>query len=290
MKKIIRLLIALSISVGLATAVGYAAADGGVSVQGWPVVILCGIWAFLVNWLVFIPSNIAKTEHYYDLTGSLTYLSMVGLAVWLVPTLDARGKLVAVLVIIWALRLGTFLFRRISRDGKDDRFDQIKTHASRFFVAWTLQGLWVFLTAICALTIITDKQSEPLGLFAFIGAAIWVAGFAIEVIADTQKSAFKKNPENKGKFIQSGLWSWSRHPNYFGEMSLWFGVAIIAIPILNGWQWVSLISPVFVFVLINFISGVNKLEDKADEKWGDDPDYQRYKARTSKLVLRPPSK
>jgi steroid 5-alpha reductase family enzyme len=110
------------------------------------------------------------------------------------------------------------------------------------------------------------------------------------VIADRQKSAFNAKPENKGRFISTGLWSWSRHPNYFGEIVLWIGVAIIALPILRGWQWVTLISPVFIILLLTRISGIPLLERRADQKWGNEAEYQSYKARTSVLVPLPPKK
>lgn len=274
----------------IAAFVSIAGGAGGIEYADYPVFVLCAAMAFAINWAAFIPANIAKTERYYDLTGSFTYLSVIALAVVLAPTLDLRAKLVAVLVVVWALRLGTFLFRRISRDGKDDRFDAIKHNAPRFFLTWTLQALWVVMTAACALAILTSSNPQPIGIVGYIGVGVWVFGFVIEVVADQQKSAFKRENVGQGsdKFIQSGLWSWSRHPNYFGEITLWAGIALIAMPILSGWQWVVLISPVFVFVLINFVSGVNKLEEKAESKWGGESDYIAYRERTNKLILWPP--
>ena len=120
-----------------------------------------------------------------------------------------------------------------------------------------------------------------------IGFLIWMVGFGIEVIADNQKSQFKKDPENKGKFISTGLWAYSRHPNYFGEITLWTGIFIICIPALQGWQWATIISPIFVYLLLTKMSGVNMLEEIADKRWGGQADYEAYKARTSVLVLRP---
>ena len=282
-------LISILIATSLAALVAAGGGDGGARIGSISVFGLCAIVAFAVNWLAFIPANSAKTERFYDLTGSLTYLTVILIAVAFSENLDARAAMVAVMVVVWAVRLGSFLFLRISRDGKDDRFDEIKTSPLRFFVAWTLQGLWVVLTAACALAIITGTERAPLGLIGIGGAVIWIFGFAVEIVADAQKSRFKKDPDNRGKFISSGLWSWSRHPNYFGEMVLWTGIAVIALPVLHGWQWVTLISPVFVYLLINHISGVNKLELKAEQKWGTQPDYQAYKQKTSALLLRPPS-
>ncbi|NND83429.1 MAG: DUF1295 domain-containing protein [Gammaproteobacteria bacterium] len=286
-RQVISLLIAL-IAFDIGLAVAFAGGVGGAELAGWPVMVICAVWAFALNWLMFIPANIYHTEKYYDLTGSLTYISVILLAVYLSPELDARGSIVTALVLLWAIRLGSFLFRRIARDGKDDRFDEIKTNPTRFFAAWTLQGLWVVLTSACAVAVITGGEREPMGLIGRVGVSLWVLGFIIEVIADAQKSSFKKDPENKGHFISAGLWAWSRHPNYFGEMVLWTGIAVIAFPVLAGWQYVTLISPVFVYVLIRYISGVNKLEEKANSKWGDDPEYQRYRDSTPMLMLWPP--
>ena len=122
-----------------------------------------------------------------------------------------------------------------------------------------------------------------------IGFLVWLLGFGIEVAADQQKSKFKADPANREKFINTGLWSWSRHPNYFGEIVLWIGVAIIALPILSGWQWLTMISPVFITLLLTRISGVPMLEARADEKWGGQVEYEAYKAKTSILIPRPPA-
>ena len=240
----------------------------------------------MIQWLVFIPAYLLQTEKYFDLTGSLTYISITLLAVFLSPVVDGRSLLLLALVVIWAARLGTFLFRRIHSAGKDGRFDELKPSFIRFLIVWTLQGLWVTITLSAALVAITTTTRKELGLFALIGFLIWVIGFAIEVMADQQKTRFKANPGNKGKFIQTGLWSRSRHPNYFGEIMLWFGVAVIALPVLQGWQWVALISPVFVALLLTRVSGVPMLEKRADEKWGGQEDYEAYKERTPVLIPR----
>jgi len=150
-------------------------------------------------------------------------------------------------------------------------------------MVWTLQGLWVTFTFAAALAAITSGKREELGWFALIGFLVWLFGFAFEAISDNQKNRFRADPANKGKFIQSGLWAKSRHPNYFGEIMLWIGVAIIAIPVLQGWQWVTMISPVFVTLLLTRISGVPMLENRADEKWGGQEDYEAYKKRTPVL-------
>jgi len=268
--------------------VALAGSSGSATVGSIAVFAICALLAYGINWLVFIPSNQRKTEHYFDLTGSITYVSVVIVALLLSDNLDARALIVGGMVIVWAARLGSFLFRRVRRDGRDGRFDEIKVDPLRFFMTWTLQGLWVLLTLAAALAIITSVERKTIGAVGIIGIAIWLAGFAIEVVADRQKSAFKQNPNNKGRFISTGLWAWSRHPNYFGEIVLWIGVAVMAVPILSGWRWVTLISPIFVILLLTKVSGIPMLEKRGADRWGDEADYRRYVENTPVLVMRPP--
>ena len=263
-----------------------AGSQYGTSLAGIPIFTLSVGLAFLIQWLVFIPAYLQQTEKFFDLTGSLTYILVMLAAVIFSPGVDLRAMLLAALVVIWALRLGSFLFNRVQKAGKDGRFDDIKPSFIRFLNVWTIQGLWVTFTMAAALAAITSTSRKGLDVFAVIGLLVWVCGFAIEVAADSQKSRFNADPANKGKFIQSGLWSRSRHPNYFGEIMLWVGVAIIALPVLQGWQWATLISPLFVALLITRVSGVPMLEKRADEKWGGQPEYEAYKKNTPVLIPR----
>ena len=279
-------LIIFPILVLIGVLVALAGSQGGATIAGMPVFALVVGLAFLIQWLVFIPSFRMQTEKFFDLTGSLTYISLTLIAALLSANLDARSLLLAALVIVWALRLGTFLYRRVHKAGKDDRFDEIKPSFFRFLNVWTIQALWVTFTAAAALVAITTSVRKELDLLAGIGALIWAFGFAIEVAADSQKSRFNADPSNKGKFIQTGLWSRSRHPNYFGEIVLWIGIAVIALPVLQGWQWVALISPVFVTLLLTRVSGIPLLEKKADQKWGGQPGYEEYKKNTPVLIPR----
>ena len=278
---------ALPVILLIGMAIGWAGSQSSVSAFGWPLFGLCGAIAFVVNWIVFLPSYWLQTEKYYDLTGSLTYLTLVAFGA-LFGSADPRAWLLGGLVTTWALRLGSFLFLRISQDGSDGRFDALKPDFARFLMTWTLQGLWVFLTLSCALAAITSEASKPLGLMALLGTIIWIVGFGIESIADRQKRRFRHDPANQGRFITSGLWAWSRHPNYFGEITLWVGIALIALPVLSGWQLVTLISPVFVYVLLTRISGIPLLEARELEKWGEEAQFQSYRARTPALFPRPP--
>ena len=281
-------LIGIAASLLIGASVILAGSSGSTKVGSIAVFAVGGFLAYAINWLVFVPSNRAKTEHYFDLTGSITYLTVTAVALVLSDNLDARAVIVAAMVAVWALRLGSFLFRRVRRDGRDGRFDRIKTDPLRFFMTWTLQGLWVLLTLAAALAIITGTERRDLGWMAIVGILVWVVGFAIEVVADQQKSVFKKNPANDGRFIKSGLWAWSRHPNYFGEITLWAGIAIMAVPVLSGWRWAMLISPIFVVLLLTRVSGIPMLEVRAEKRWGDEPEYQEYASRTPVLIPRPP--
>lgn len=263
-----------------------AGSQGGLLVSGLPLFALAVGLIFLIQWLVFIPAFVYQTEKYFDLTGGLTYIFVILLTAYLAGAVDGRSILMVVLVVIWAARLGFFLFRRIQKAGKDDRFDELKPNFFRFLNVWTIQGLWISLTLAAALVVITSTSRRELDLFALAGFVVWVIGFAIEAVADWQKSVFRENPENKGKFIQTGLWARSRHPNYFGEIVLWIGVMIIALPVLQGWQWVGLASPLFVILLLTRVSGIPLLEKKADEKWGGQEVYETYKKNTPVLIPR----
>jgi len=283
-----RAFISIPIILLITAGIAFVGSQGGYTVFGIPLFALCVALAFIIQWVAFIPAFIKQTEAFFDLTGSITYITVATVAVTLSSTVDARALLLLGMVLVWAIRLGSFLFRRIRAAGEDRRFREIKQSFARFLLTWTLQGLWVTFTLAAALAAITSESRVELGIYALVGFLVWLLGFVIEVIADRQKSKFRAAPENVGKFINVGLWSWSRHPNYLGEIVLWIGVAIIALPILRGWQWLTLISPIFVFILLTRISGVPMLEARADEKWGGQPDYEEYKARTSVLIPMPP--
>jgi steroid 5-alpha reductase family enzyme len=276
------MLLPLLILIGVLIA--YAGSQGGSLVDGSPLFALLVGLAFLIQWLVFIPAYIFQTEKYFDITGSITFISVISLAVTFSQDIDLRALFLAILVAIWAIRLGSFLFGRIHKAGKDDRFDELKPSFFRFLNVWTMQGLWVTFTAVAALVAITTTYRKELDIFLIIGGLVWLIGFVVEVAADAQKSRFSAIPENKGTFIRTGLWSLSRHPNYFGEITLWIGIAVIALPVLQGWQWVALVSPVFVTLLLTKVSGVPLLEAKADKKWGGQEDYETYKKKTPVLI------
>lgn len=278
---------AIAASIGLAFS--WAAGSAGILFSGVPAVFLCACLALGVNWLAFIPAALFQSDRFYDITGALTYLTVITVACVAAAPLDARTLVVAAMVAIWTIRLGGFLFWRINAaGGTDQRFAKIKINPPRFLVAWTLQAAWVVITASPALIIITSPDTPPLDGFFWAGGTLWLIGFAFEVIADEQKRQFKADPVNAGRFITTGLWSWSQHPNYFGEITLWTGILVIAIPLLTGWSWLVILSPLFVTLLLTKISGINLLDGIARKRWGDDPDYQDYITKTSIFLPRPP--
>ena len=257
--------------------------------SGSSLVLQAVLIAFAIQWIAFIPAYVFQTEKFYDLMGSITYLTVIWFTLMSSSnesTLVNIGNIVIVLLISsWAIRLGTFLFLRIKKDGEDKRFRTIKPSASRFFMTWTLQGLWVSLCSMCALTAISSEGGIVLNLFFYLGVAIFIFGFAIEIIADKQKSKFRSIEANKASFITTGLWAKSRHPNYLGEILLWLGVAVISISSLSGWQYLTLISPIFTYLLLVYVSGVRMLEDMGDKKWGHNEEYIKYKSTTPRLFF-----
>ena len=280
-------------SVVVAGVLAAAGSAGGATVGGVGVFAVCVVLAFAINAVVYVPSLLARTERWYDLTGSVTYLSVVLCALILTGRADmavqGRSLVLAVMVGVWAVRLGSFLFARVRREGSDRRFDRIKGDPLRFGSTWTLQALWVSVTASAAVAAITAPSGGGFGAVVAVGVVVWCAGMAIEVVADAQKSAFRKRSANARRFITTGLWAWSRHPNYFGEIMVWAGVALVALPALSGWRYATLMSPVFVWLLLTRVSGIPLLEARATARWGNDPDYVAYRNATPVLVPRRPT-
>ncbi len=242
------------------------------------------IVAVLLQILFFVPSFIFKTEKYYDLVGSLTYVTTISLAYFSVEDKTTIDSIIYFYVMIWASRLGIYLFRRVRKDGKDVRFEKAKMHFFWFLQYWMGQALWVSLTACAAIIAILSPEDDGLPLLTMVGMALWLTGFTIESISDYQKRVFREENNPTEAFIHTGLWARSRHPNYFGEITLWTGIAVIALNTLTGVEYITLISPVFVYILLTRMSGVNLLERIADERYGHLEEYQRYKRNTPVLV------
>ena len=278
MKKIVNLLISLVvflIAISIANATGNS------------LVVEAVLIAFIIQWVAFIPAYAFQTEKFYDLTGTLTYLSVTWYALYMssdkFTNLNGASIAIVLLISIWAIRLGSFLFSRIHKDGEDKRFRTIKPSATQFFMTWTLQGLWVSLCSMCALTAISSESGVVVNAFYYLGVGLFIYGFYTEVKADNEKSKFRSAPENREKFITTGLWAKSRHPNYFGEIVLWTAIAVISLPSLSGLQYITLISPIFTYVLLVHVSGVRMLEARGQKKWGHLEEYKTYQKSTPML-------
>ena len=242
--------------------------------------------AFVIQWVLFIPAYLMQTEKFYDLAGSLTYISIISYVFYKSSEFNLGNLILSVFIIIWAVRLGSFLFFRIQKAGEDKRFRDIKPSPTRFFMTWTLQGMWISICSACAITAISTSEGILMNTLFFVGAITFILGFLIEVIADNQKTKFRSNPNNKDKFISTGLWSYSRHPNYLGEITLWTGVAIMSFSSLSGLQLITLISPVFTYFLLVYVSGVRLLEARGERKWGHLESYQEYIKNTPTLLFK----
>ena len=242
----------------------------------------------IIQVIFFIPSFILKTEKLYDLIGSTTYVIVALIAYLSVDNKTSTDTILFLFIIIWGTRLGTYLFKRIQRDSEDVRFEKAKRNFFWFLQYWMGQALWVSITSCAAVIAILKPERDTLNIYGFIGILIWILGFTLEVIADLQKNNFKKSQNTTQNFISSGLWSKSRHPNYFGEILLWIGITIIAIPIFKNWDYLALISPIFIYYLLVNVSGIPMLEKAADQKWGNNEDYISYKDKTNILFLKKP--
>ena len=281
-----KLVITSIIITAVVFAVAWMGDQTGSTLYGLPLMTAMALGIFVVQWIGLIHARLFKTEHYFDLVGSLTYITVTVFAVQQTAEIGLRQQIIAGVVIVWAARLGPFLFRRIQKAGEDRRFRKIKLSTPRFLLTWTLQGTWVFLTAGAALAAIMTPNKAALDTLFYLGAAMWLVGLAVEVIADNQKSTFKADPANENKVITTGIWARAQHPNYFGEILLWAGVAVMALPSLSGSAMIFLISPVFVAVLLTRISGIPLLRKTAGARWGDDPAYQAYLKNTPLIIPR----
>lgn len=237
--------------------------------------------SFAIQIFFFIFAASFKTDKVTDLSYGLTFILIA--AYFLVTNETTTSNiLLASMVIVWGLRLAAYLFIRILRTKTDMRFDGIRESFSKFAGFWTLQGLSVWAISLPTIYFLNSAPSE-LTTLSYIGLAVWTMGILIEAIADQQKFVFKNNKDNKDKFIKSGLWGISRHPNYLGEMLLWWGIFIYTLPIISGWGYLTIFGPIFITVLLLFVSGIPKLEKSYDERFGKTAEYKKYKEEVGVL-------
>lgn len=244
--------------------------------------------AILINVIMFIPAYFFRTDVLTDLSYGLTFIVLAFLI--LILNSFAIGKLILfIMVLVWGLRLALFLFKRIRKIKKDSRFDRIRGSFFKFLGFWLLQGFTVWIILIPTL-IYLDADYVSVSVASLMGFFIWISGLLVEAVADNQKFAFKNNPKNKGKWIESGLWRYSRHPNYFGEMLCWIGIYFYTLPVLSLsvlHTLIGLVSPLYIIFILRFVTGVPKLEKGADAKYGKYKGYRDYKKRTSMIILWP---
>jgi steroid 5-alpha reductase family enzyme len=250
-------------------------------------IALSFVVALAVNGAFFAVAAARRTDIVTDLSYSLTF-ALLAIVLLFMGARAPVQLVAALLVLVWAVRLGGYLFRRILRMKVDHRFDGMRDEPLRFARFWLLQAITVAVVMLPVSYLLDRDQPPGFGAWAAAGAAVWLAGLAIETIADAQKSAFRAREENRGRFVACGLWRYSRHPNYFGEMLVWWGLFFYAVPVLHGAGFAVVAGPLFITLLLLFVSGIPLLERSADEKYGSDPAYSDYKRRTSILVPLPP--
>ena len=252
------------------------------SINEIPIVFLFTSSILILNSTFFLHSYIYKTDIFFDLVGSLSFLSIGVISLLLIPNIDANQILVFFLLLFWSLRLGPFLFIRRLGANNDERLEEFFKSPISLYFLWSMNSLWVFFTSLSMIIIFSSPNENEFGLIQWLGLIVWVAGYVIEVISDSQKTKFNKF--NKGKFINIGLWKYIRHPNYLGEIIIWVGIFIISLNYIHSLtSFLSILSPIFVFLLLRFITGVPQLEARGKEKWGHLDEYNSYKEKTGLL-------
>ena len=252
------------------------------SINEIPIVYLFTSSILILNSTFFLHSYIYKTDIFFDLVGSLSFLSIGVISLLLIPNIDANQILVFFLLLFWSLRLGPFLFIRRLGANNDERLKEFFNSPLSLYFLWSMNSLWVFFTSLSMIIIFSSPNENEFGLIQWLGLIVWVTGYVIEVISDSQKTKFNKF--NKGKFINIGLWKYIRHPNYLGEIIIWVGIFIISLNYIHSLtSFLSILSPIFVFLLLRFITGVPQLEARGKEKWGHLDEYNSYKEKTGLL-------
>mmetsp|Transcript_35274 Transcript_35274/g.88452 ORF Transcript_35274/g.88452 Transcript_35274/m.88452 type:complete len:321 (+) Transcript_35274:195-1157(+) len=241
--------------------------------------------------IFFVVTAVCRTDRITDLAGGTNFVLLAGLTLGLgARPPSVRQAVLTGMVAAWGLRLSGFLFLRILQWGQDRRFDAQRRSLPRLAVFWSLQALWVWTVSL-PLTFANSPPAlpAPLGALDYVGWVAWAVGASLEAVADQQKLAFKKAQENRGRWCDAGVWGWSRHPNYCGEIVLWWGVYLSALPSLVGPMHSAVLGPLLITALLLFLSGIPLLEASADGRHGDDRGYRDYKASTSPLLPLPPA-
>ncbi|XP_052181229.1 uncharacterized protein LOC127794287 isoform X2 [Diospyros lotus] len=236
----------------------------------------------------FVITALLKFDKVTDFAGSTNFVILAILTLVLKGLWSFRQVVLTSLVVIWGFRLGLFLLMRILQWGEDRRFDEMRGNLGKLAIFWIFQAVWVWTVSL-PVTIVnaSDRHPSPQAED-IIGWIMWSIGIIVEATADQQKLKFKYSPENRGKWCSVGLWKYSRHPNYFGEILLWWGVFVSSTPVLEGGEWLVVLGPLFLTLLLLFVSGIPLLEASADKKFGNVDGYRVYKSTTSPLIPLPP--
>ena len=245
------------------------------------------LWTLIVsiaiNLIMFVPAYITQTDKLTDISYAVTF-AVVAIAGFLRSEQQLLHYIVLFLVFLWSFRLGTFLLVRINKMKKDVRFDGMREHFFKFLRFWVLQGATVFVVMLAA-SYAFMQPATSITWVSILGIIIFLKGLALEATADMQKFNFNNDSKNKGTWIDLGVWRMSRHPNYLGEMMVWIGMYLTVISSLTGNQWLgALFSPLYIIVLLLFVSGVPLLEKSADKKWGTNPAYKKYKKEVPSVL------
>ncbi|CAN6478645.1 unnamed protein product [Victoria cruziana] len=241
------------------------------------------------QFLFFVVTALLRIDKVTDFAGSTNFVILAILTLCVRGLWHFRQVVLSLLVIIWGLRLGLFLLMRILQWGEDRRFDEMRNNIGKLAVFWIFQAVWVWTVSLPVTVVNASGRSPGVRALDIIGWIMWFVGFSVEATADQQKLQFKNFPGNRGKWCNVGLWKFSRHPNYFGEILLWWGIFVAATPVLQGAEWLVVVGPVFLTGLLLFISGIPLLEDSTDKRFGTMAEYLLYKKTTSPLIPLPPT-
>lgn len=239
--------------------------------------------------LWFMVSLIKKRNDVADVAWGLGFVLLAWTSFFLSGDFGTRGILVNILVSIWGLRLAWHIHTRNKGKAEDYRYEAWRKEWGQWFYlrsyaqVYLLQGTLLFLIVFPVL-LIQKNVGAALGALDAFGVAIWLFGFYFEVVGDAQLTRFIQDPTNKGKLMQSGLWAYTRHPNYFGEVTQWWGIWLLALSVPSG--WLGIIGPLTISILILKVSGIPLLEKKMAEH----PDFADYKRRVSVFIPAPQKK
>lgn len=251
--------------------------------------LLSALAIFLYMNVVFILALLKKDNSLADIAWGPGFVVVALLCLFAGGFFGPRQVMVTVLVSIWGWRLALYIFFRHRGRGEDFRYAKWRRGWGRFFLLrsygqiFLLQGFFLFVIALPVI-LVNGSRQRSLSWLDGAGLGLWLLGFVFEAGGDWQLSRFKKNPENRGKIMTGGLWKYTRHPNYFGEAAMWWGVFLIALSVENG--WLAAVSPLTITFLLLKVSGVAMLE----KKYAGNPEFAQYAARTSAFFPWPPKK